>query len=330
MTPYEELVAGDSMGPSMYALLIELARASASARNYPAPAGHQYWTDDAARQWLHDYFFPAKGPDIALKFEVTAVDDATLIMVARKAILNALIDEARTTTAGRMKARLETMLPRAGFIDAKDVYAGTKGWTLPELEDRIFHGDWMDLLRDPRLKGIPPIESLPTQGTTSRANIASIVQAVRGLLLAANGAMRDRDIANAVVFLFELDDPTLYALRDADQDPFRDELDGLSPDDDIRTENDEAEDTPTGDFADSAHIREDAERIWAALTDDERVLIGVLEHPAAIWTQALPGRSDAAKLAKTLKAKLVALLLEQDSTPGALGFVIARSLSSPR
>lgn len=328
MTPYEELDAGNPMGPSMYALLIELIRTS--TRSYPPPAGHRSWTCEAAQQWLHDYFFPAKGERVALKFLKTATDDESLFFVARTAIRHALTDDARATTAGRMVARLETMLPREGFVDAREIYAGTKGWTLPELGENIYQGDWKDLLRDARLKGIPPIVSLPTQGTTSKANIASIVQAVRGLLLAAGGAMQDRHVAAAVVTLFELDDPTLYALRDTDQDLTADELDGHSPDDDTRSEYDEPDETPTREFADVAQMHEDANRLWDSLTTDEQRLIGVLDQPSAIWKASLSGRSDATAIGKALKAKLRALLTEEPLIPGALNVVIVRSANLAR
>jgi hypothetical protein len=328
MTPYEELVAENPMGPSTYALLIDLLRAS--TRSYPPPAGHHSWTREAAADWLQDYFFPTKGERVALKFLTTATDDETLVLVARTAIRRALTDDARATTAGRMVARLETLLPREGFIDARKIYAGTKAWTLPELGDAIYQGDWKDLLRDPRLKGIQPIVSLPTQGTASKANIASIVQAVRGLLLAAGGAMYARDVANAVVTLFELDDPTLYALRDTDQDEHVDDFDGRSPDDEPLTEYDEPDDTPTGPFADVAQMYEDAERIWNSLTADEQRLIGVLDQPIAIWKTALPGRSDALAVGRALKAKLRGLLTEAPLAPGALDVLITRSTSLPR
>lgn len=327
MTPYEELTDGNPMGPSMYALLVKLTRSMGRGR--PAPSGHTHWSDEAARQWLHDYFFPTKGERVGLKMLLTAVDDESLVRVARKSIQRAFIDQTRATTAGRMVARLETLLPREGFIDARGIYAGTWGWTLPEFGDAIYHGDWKDLLRHPSLKGIPPIQSLPTQGTTSRANVASIVRAVRGLLVAAGGAMSAREIANAVVTVFDLDEPSFLALRDEDQEPSSDE-DEEGSDGDRHVSADQLRKATTEEFADLAHIREDADRIWNALTIEERRLVGVLEEPVALWNVVVPGRSDVAALGGALKTKLQATLTAEPVAAGTLEVIVSRSLNLPR
>lgn len=322
MTPFEELAAGEPMGDAMYALLVELVEKS--TRMYPPPAGYTTWSKEAAQEWLHEYFIPKKGELVALKFLHTAVDDPTLVLVAKKSVRRALIDWARATTAGNMVGRLETLLPREGFVDAKAIFAGTPAWSLPELGEAIYQGDWTDLLRSPQLKGIPPISQLNRQGTTSRANIDSLVRAARGLLEAAGGAMPARDLATAVVELFELDDPTMYSLRDADYNE-NDQMDEPSPDDEQRTDQDEADGIPHIDFVDQEQAHDDADRIWDALSPAEQRLVGYLDSPPA-WKPLLPGRSDAAAVARDLKQKLGSMLRAEPAAPGALGIVLARSV----
>lgn len=322
MTPFEELAAGEPMGDAMYRLLVKIVRQSTSM--YPPPAGYASWTNEAAREWLHGYFFPKKGELVAQKFLNTAVDDATLVMVARKAVRRALTDEARATTAGKMVGRLATLLPREGFVDAKGILAGTPAWSLPELGDAIYHGDWSDLLRSPQLKGIPPISQLNSQGTTSRANIDSLVGAVRGLLTAAGGAMPARDLATAVVELFELDDPTMYSLRDADRDSDTDMADA-SPDDEQRSVHEEVDGVPITELVDRGLAYDDADRIWAALTDDEKRLVGYLDTPP-LWKPLFRGRADVTSVASSLRTKLASMLDAEPVASGALDIVLARSV----
>jgi hypothetical protein len=217
------------------------------------------------------------------------------------------IDEARATTAGAMKKRLAGMLPQHGFIDAKTIYAGTPSWTLPELGTEIYQGDWQDLLRDPRMKGIPPISQLNRSGPTSRSNVTSIIEGVRALLLAGGGAMRDRDIANAIVTLFELDDPDLYVMRDTDQDILDQRI----------KEN-------------GTEVVEAADRIWDALTTEEQRVVGFLDEPAAICARVVPSYVDPVAFAARLGYKMRTILEADPPPPGALELVSVRSVHLSR
>lgn len=290
------------MGSATYELFLTLT--ARAATRYPPPPGFDSWNREACQEWFHSYFLPRKGVQTATKLASLAVDDSSFANLAFRAVANALIDWARATTAGRLQKRLRGIFPSAGIVDASRIMAGDEAWTVPGNGEIIYSGDWRELLSAPALRTIGVISSLNPSGPTSQENRDRLSRAAKVLLHEAGGALRARDLATALVTFFELDDPELYVLTDQDHpDGGRDQLE-----------------------APGEHLQviEQADAIWAELSQEERVGFAFLDSSLAAIRVALP-RADR-EFVEKLRTKARTLIDRDANSLAALGIVRARSL----
>lgn len=302
MSAFEELRDTGQLGRETVALFVRLLASSAKRYGFPPPGGGA-WTPAAREAWVQD-FFVKKGHEVGVKLLLSADgDEDALTKVVRRAIENELKDQARATTAGKMRSRLRTLLtPSDEFLDATSLYGGDPAWTLPAHGDAVYTGDWMDLLQAPGLKKIEPIRALNTAGPTSRDNAEKLTTAVRVILETARGAVRDQVLATAIVYLFELDAPEAYLIREDDQ--------GRSA---LRT-------IPSPE--EQVEAIEAAERIILELAPDEGRVLLVLEEPIAIATAYLRHVVDVENLRESTRHKLRSLIDPVTLPPGTFDIVL--------
>lgn len=286
MTPYGELQHLGKMGPIQYSWLIAMVKRVARANGFPPPGGGR-WSDEIARDWLHGLLAGAKGPEFLTRVALTATDDESFGKLVRRSLKNAFIDEARATVEGRLSIRMRGLLSKEpDFVDFTAQYAGTAAWSLAELGDSIWTGDWEDLIRAPGLRSIGQIAKLNSAGPTSAENVAKLVGAARHLLQVANGAITDRVVARALVRIFDLDELDAYFLteRDVAQATFSDQ--GTDEDDDGADDgwDSAAEYESPGDWLE---ILEAADQVFVGLTADEIVALALSDRPDAEMNEAL-------------------------------------------
>ncbi|ROS48783.1 hypothetical protein EDF21_3235 [Frigoribacterium sp. PhB118] len=301
-TPLQEIQQTGKLGTAGYELFRSLVRKA--ARRYPPPPGYGSWSDEATREWLQE-FFAVKGPQVVTKLAALAHDEISLANLAYKAVSNALVDDARKTVAGRMAKRLSTLLPPAGIIDATRLRAGDPAWTLPSNGDAVFTGDWETILTAPALTRIGIITELNASGPTSSKNAAVISEAARIILETARGAVRARDLATAIVELFELDDPDAYLQRD----------------DDVPETPSTGIDLP----GERIVILHDADLLWSWLTNSERLAFAYLGEPLAVARRALPSHTDLASAMPALVEKVASIVKEHHISESSILIVQARS-----
>lgn len=219
MTPFDELRILRTIGRIQYAWFVSTVQAVARAHGFPPPTGHPTWNDDAAVDWVNDLVAGSKGLEFLNRVGLTATDQASYDRLLRKSVKNALIDQAKATPVGKLRARMRTLLAAEPRVqDATHLLAGQNGWTLPENGEAVWAGDWDDLTRAPGLRAIGPIESLNTAGPTPAPQKKSLLDASVLMLADAAGAVLDQGLASALVKVFDLSDAPPLALFTADGD----------------------------------------------------------------------------------------------------------------
>jgi len=205
MSAFEEMRRDGRVGEQTVELFVWSVSAAVRRHRYPPPTGSAAWTHAVCLEWVID-LFDKKGHDVAVRLFVHAVDQISFAKLVRRTVENELKDQAKATTAGKLRGRMRTLLGKeAGFVDATSLFGGDPAWTLEGFGDAIYLGDWADLLYAPALKLIEPIRELNTAGPTSKENADKLVTAARVILTEAGGAVRDQVLATALVKLFELE-----------------------------------------------------------------------------------------------------------------------------
>lgn len=325
MTPYDELQRLGKIGPIQYSWLIAMVKRVARANGFPPPDGGR-WSDEIARDWLHGLLAGTKGLEFLTRVAMTATDDESFGKLVRRSLKNALIDEARATVEGRLSIRMRGLLSKEpDFLDFTAQYAGTAAWSLTELGDSIWTGDWEDLVRTPGLKPLGQIAKLNTAGPTSKENIAKLVGAARHILRVANGAITDRVIARALVRIFDLDELDAYFLRDQDAaQSTLSEQDAEEADDEAEDAWDSAAEYETpGEWLE---IIEAADQVFDSLTADEIVALALSDRPDAETKEALSHLGEPLVFAAAAQARFRERTSSLSTPAEAIQVVLGRCL----
>jgi hypothetical protein len=308
MTPLEEIDRTGNIGPVGFGFILSRIPMVAKAGNFPPPSGHSSWTKGAAADWFSDEFLPRKGVEFALKIRVNAVNDESFEKITWRAISNALKDEAKATSVGKLRSRMRGLLADVvGVVDATSLYAGKPAWTLDSFGDQIYAGDHAELLEAPALRSIGMIASLNTAGPTSAENAGKLISATRILLEIAGGALTDQVLASLLVVLFELETVEAFVIRDNDMESEPISSTKAAPDD-------------------RAQILEGANVVWGALSHDERLAVPYLDGKIDDLARAVPHIGAPAEFAEELKVKLKNLAQVHELHSGALDVVIKRCM----
>jgi hypothetical protein len=302
VSAFEEMKNTGQVDRETFSLFVWQVPSIAKRYGMPPPGGAKSWTREVCVEWVLE-FFDRKGHEVAVKLFNAATDEASFGRVVRRAIENQLKDEAKATTAGKLRSRMRTLLtPQTDFIDATQLHGGDPAWTLEGLGDEIYSGDWMDLLTAPALKAIEPIKQLNPAGPTSRENSEKLVNAARIILQTAGGAIRDQVLATALVHLFELDAPDLYLIRESDE--------GTSALPKIPSP--------------EAHVEaiEAADAIIFALSPDEGRALLVIDEPLAEAAAYLPDIADIEEFLAGVKVKIQGLIERTELPPGTFDRVL--------
>ena len=309
---FDELAEDGAIGKQTLALLVRSAIRVANRKGFPPPSGHERWTPAAASEWLHDEFFPRKGFELPIRLRAEAADEASLRRLLERSAHRVLQDQAKATPVGLMIERMRTFLPRIdGVVDFRECY-GAEAWTLMSSGDAIFPGDWRDLLSDPALRAVEPLDELNSAGPATQANLRRLVEASEVLLRRAEGALRAADLAHALVELFELDDPAFWPLLDLLEDREEDEREvGLPTRDGLELG-----------ALELAHLA--ADQLLQELTYEDRLLIVWMDQPLALIRIAIPSMVVTYPKIAALKKKLATIHTAHEPPSGSWDVVISR------
>ncbi|HTC69106.1 MAG TPA: hypothetical protein VK662_06000 [Acidothermaceae bacterium] len=286
----QELQAtGGLAGDACVALLRSLASQVTRTNSFPPPEGYTHWGEDAIDDLLADMFAQeGAGAAFVLNCYLKATDERSFERLLLAAIRNYLIDCAKKTERGKLRRRLERLLgedPR--FVRMPASQSGVPRWALAGGPLVPWQGDVADLAAAASsVRGVA-INRWNVSGPTPQATQDALLTVAHAILLHAEGAVRDEDLARVIEGRFALLAPPRFTSLDADEDP-SDPPNPLS-------------DGPEAQVVSGSRGAD----IWAALSQTERSLAPHLGKPDAELALVLGvGPRRAAALAAALAEKL--------------------------
>lgn len=283
MTPRQEVLAGQRIGPAGAVLLYRLVRAVALSRNFPPPAGSQRWDEAAVIETAHDFLDGERGRRRVADIAIRSVDEVSFERIMEAAVVNHLREVSRRTDMGKLVLRVTEVL--TGEEDFDRVAGRPARWALAG--GRVAPST----VPSTRLAAavVNTTVTIPAWSSERRdsplADRDSFVRLLRAILAAADGSLTASDIAQAVA-----------TRLDHRRAPLSIELDVLES---------TAEPAPGQDPATQASSSIRAAQIFDELDDRRRILIALYEQPVRDVGEALAmGKSQAGLLRQRLADRL--------------------------
>ncbi|MFG3340659.1 hypothetical protein [Glycomyces sp. NPDC048151] len=297
----EELRVQGAPGSATIELLRALARQYTRSPRcpFPAPDGMRWSDGEAIDELLGRMFarehkdYPGESHPFVVICLAKATDAGAFERLLLRSIENFLKDEAKGTSRGKVRRRLdETLLKN----DERFVNVSNDLWCLTEFEGAIWQGD-LEQLEDAAFS-VRGVEVLTwnTAGPTSKDSAHAVLTVVESILREARGAVRTQDLTKLLQARFVL-------LNDPLEPPPLVERDDES--------------TPSDEPAEGTWAVVHANDLFAALSPKERALVPVLHDPSR-WAAATQlGSAESVALARALKQRL-ALATHDDEDYGAV------------
>lgn len=279
MTPREEVLAEQRIGPAGAALLYRLVRAVAISRNFPPPPGSPRWDDTAVTETAHDFLDGERGRRRVADIAIRSVDEITFERIMEAAVVNHLREVSRRTDMGKLVLRVTEVLTDED--DFQLVASQRSRWTLT--------GGRSTPSTVPETQLAAAVVStqvtIPAWSSARRsaplADRETFIRLLRAVLAAADGSLTAADMAQA-----------LATRLDHRRIPLSIELDVLES---------IAERAPGQDPAVQATTSIRAAQIFDQLDDRSRVLIALYEQPVRDLGEVLAiGKSQASLLRQRL------------------------------
>lgn len=279
MTPREEVLAGQRIGPAGAALLYRLVRAVAISRNFPPPPGSRGWDDTAVTETAHDFLDGERGRRRVADIAIRSVDEITFERVMEAAVVNHLREVSRRTDMGRLVLRVTEVLTEEE--DFQRVASQPARWTLAggqTVPSTVPDTQLAAAVVNTRVT-IPAWSS--ERRSAPLADRDTFIRMLLAVLAAADGSLTAADIAQ-----------TVATRLDPRRTPLSIELDVLES---------IAERAPGQDPAAQATTSIRAAQIFDQLDDRSRVLIATYEQPVRDLGEVLAiGKSQAGLLRQRL------------------------------
>ncbi len=283
MTPRQEVLAEQRIGPAGAALLYRLVLVVARSRNFPPPPGFQRWDDSAVTETAHDFLDGERGRKRVAEIAIRSVDEASFERIMEAAVVNHLREVSRRTDMGKLVLRITEILKdeeefqRVGEHPSR--WTLTEGSTTPSaVPDTSLAAAVVNIHVD-----VPAWSS--ERRDAPIADRASFIRLLRAVLTAAEGSLTASDIAR-----------TVTTRLDHRRTPLSIELDVLEG---------IAERSPRQDPAAQASSAVRAAQVFDELDDRDRILVALYEQPVRDLGDTLAlGRSQAALLRQRLTRRL--------------------------
>jgi len=239
-------------------LLRRIAAQAARTSSFPPPKDFDRWSDDAVDELLNEMIIK-KGGETFLLEALTAVDNqGSAERFLLRTVQNFLKDQAKATSHGKLRGRLDTVLAKDPRFEA--VTSPARGWRLSGGPEAWWQGD-RTVLHDValRVRGVS-ITSWNTSGPTPRPAREALITVAVAVLTDATGIVRAEDLARVLLerFRHEIAPETVITLSL----------------DDVEEHTGHTNQEPEQALADVS-----ADQLWASLTGEQRAIVPYLTTP---------------------------------------------------
>ncbi len=301
---YEEARAAGTLGPSGVALLYETVDAVRRFSRYPPPPGYDRWDATSVAEIAHDFL---SGPTRIVGVLARAIDDPSLERLLEVSVRNYLRSEYRRTEQGRMLRSLRRVVENDDAVITVGVGAPAAGcWSLPvHAGVPAYAGPLRDLVNAAfSVSGVR--RARWREDARTRPPIAepeSLRRVVGAVLVAAASPVSPAVMLRVIAARFPVADAVSVV-------PLTDVLEERTPDRD----------------ASSPATRLVAEEIWDQLSENERLVVGILDESVRdIASETGLSRGSAHRAVLAAKAVLAEHLDDEDEALGVIGELRALS-----
>ena len=298
---WEALRTTGTLGPAGVVLVYETVDAVRRFDRYPPPEGADHWTESGVQEFAHDFLFAEGGSERLAKLAALATDEDSFERVLETAVRNVFRMQARRTETGAAMRALAHAVQR----DPEIVVTGStrmRTWSLREHEGKEpYSGSVVPLIE--AAYAVPNVRRARwSPESTRRPPIAesdSLRRVLRSVLSHARAPVAPRVVLDVILARFPF--------ATSGEIEFRDDL------------------LPVTSLSGDTRLL--ALEAWEQLTDNERLVVGVLDLSVREMAQATGlSRSTAQRAATAAREVLATFLVDLDDPAGvvaALGEISA-------
>jgi hypothetical protein len=291
---WEELRTNGALGPATVTLAYETVDAVRRFDRFPPPAGTDRWTESDVQEFAHGFLFGEGGPERLTKLVALATDEVSFERVVEAAVRNEFRMQARRTETGAVLRALTHAVGRDDQIVVAGSTTATRTWSLVAHQSN----DPYSGPDGPLVEAAYAVQDVHrarwSPDSSRRSPIAesdSLRRVLRAVLDRAQAPVQPRLMLDVILARFPLAVGGEIELTD--------DLSPLA--------------------ATSPEARLLAAEVWDQLTDNERLVCGILDLPVREMADATGlSRSTAQRAATNARDVLAVFLADVDDQAGVV------------
>lgn len=255
MSAFRELREYGQLGDAGAQLLYETVDAVRRFGGFPPPDGYEHWNSDAVNEVAHDFVAAETGPARLRALVLAADDEESFERLLDTAVRNFLRSRARASDRGAMLRALRRIVTQDDrVVVIEDGQPGAGCWTLLEHADQaVFAGRSPDLIQAAyEVEGVRRARwRIDARHRPPLADAQSLQRVIRAVLERAAAPVLPATVLEVMIARFPFaDSPSVALLEDQ---------------------------AFMGDVSENPATRTQAEWVWEQLSDNERLVCGLLD-----------------------------------------------------
>lgn len=300
---WEELRRTEEVGPLTVELVYDTVDAVRRFDRYPPPEGTDRWNETAVQEFAHEFLVGDGATERFTRLVATAIDEESFERLLETAVRNEFRMQARRTDTGAALRALTHAVEKDNEIVLAGTTTTTRTWSMLGHKDNpTYSGSHEDLIE--AAHSVPNVRRARWSATSNRrapiAESDSLRRVLRAILECAAAPVAPRLMLEVILARFPLISGGDIELSD--------------------------EVVPDDNHSPAAQLL--AAEVWEQLTDNERLVAGILDLPIRDIADATGlFRSTAHRAVISAREVLAAFLTDLDDQAGVVAELAAMSAS---